>query len=91
MTFWFIQKGFEHNYFILFDGQHYQITGVYYKQEGRHEFAPRVTGWSRSNLTTDEELMKAFDGENIRKGADYFPSNIRKMFLEMAFKDWKKV
>ena len=89
MTFCFIQKGLEHNYFILFDGQHYQLTGAYYSHEGKREWAPRVTGWSKSNLTTEEEIEKEFGKENVVRGGKHFPSNIREEFIRMTFKNWK--
>jgi hypothetical protein len=92
MKFYLARQNHVHNYFILFDGQHYQISGVFYSREGVNEFAPRVTGFSKSNLTTEQELEDEYGKESLRKdAAGYFPSEIKRMFVEMVFKDWRSV
>jgi hypothetical protein len=89
MKFFFIQKGFDHNYFIIFDGQHYQVSGVYYFQDGKREFAPRVTGWSKTNLTTEADIVHEYGKELVKRGTKYFPSDIQEEFIRMVFRNWK--
>lgn len=86
---YFIQRGLEYNYFILYSPppQHFRITGVYYD----NDFAGRITGWSRANLVTQKQLEDEYGEANINEGIKYIPDEIRRKFIIMAFKERRKI